>query len=800
MVDQTPQTNVTPAAGNPPVNTTPSVIPNPLEKGGNEGGFAAQQSQPAVQQPVSQRPQQTANITKPGSKISMKGILIWCAVIFMFVIGWLALVFYSLINNPTQLASVGLDPNTTKNLLQAFAVVFFGLLTFLGIGLLIVNLYRIITVKNKWKIWYIFGAFFGFILFILALVLGARVLNIVKGVSVDSMLDSDRLIMPYLQLKDGPKHIRNTENLNLIAPGNMFFALNKDYYNMRIVPGLWQITTEAIVLDCGNGQTLNMNLNTAQFEWACNYFKKWEYELTVDVSYINLLTSENLQETFPWGSLVFESEIDIKPIRSELMFNDTNSEMILGKAPIKVEFDANAVFRDFGLRDYLVTWDFDGDGKAEKQNVASATHIYNEAKVYNVFIRFPWLNDHIYTFPVRVEQSDVPICEVSLTKWEDNQYTIATSFLEKNVEITDYQFTILDRNNNDKIIDTIKNTNGSTNYTFPTAGNYSIQVNFLTEEDKQWICESEDVQVGVSDFQVNYDMYFKSPQSPEFQKIENEWTVFYEDGGLIVTEIPTVLRLEVNQVIPSPVGLTKKVSFDGKSVLSSDGNVFDFTISDSNNHEIILLVEDSTNGAKTEVSLPVRVDREDLIGVLLVKPDTVGTDPFEVTFDASTTILNDTSDEIVSFSWDFGDWSEKKLNFSESIITHTYRYDTENENGTFHPVLTIKTRKWRTTDVSPETDIIVKRSLQQLVINIDSHPAQVAKVWDKVMFSIEFNGLPTNISRNFWNSKTLSCKTRQECGNTSNIYLAPGTYQIRASVEYENQPTIEWNITLKVNP
>jgi len=637
-------------------------------------------------------------------------------------------------------------------------------------------------------------------LFILAIVLGAQVLNIVKGVSVDSMLDSDRLIMPYLQLKDGPKHIRNTENLNLIAPGNMFFALNKDYYTMRIVPGLWQITTEAIVLDCGNGQTLDMNLSTSQFEWACNYFTKWEYILTVDVSYINLLTSENLQEIFPWWSLIFESEINIKPIRSELMFNDTNTEMILGKAPVKVEFDANSVFRDFGLKDYLVTWDFDGDGKAEKQNSASVTHIYNEAKVYNVFIRFPWLNDHIYTFPVRVEQSDVPICEVALTKWEDNQYTISTSFLEKNVNISDYQFTILDRNNKDKIIDTIKNTNGSTNYTFPIAGNYSIQVKFLTEEDKQGMCESEDIQVWVSDFQVNYDMYFKSPQLPEFQKVENEWTVFYEDSWLIVTEIPTVLRLEINNVVPSPAGLTKQLSLDNKSVLSSDGNVFDFTISDSNDHEIIVLVEDSTNGAKTEISIPLRVDREDLIGVLLVQPDTVGTDPFEVTFDASTTILNDTSDEIVGFSRNFGDDSEPKLNFSESIITHTYRYDIENENGTFHPILTIKTRKGRMTTVSPETDIIVKRSLQQLVINIVSHPAQVAKVWDKVMFSIEFNGLPTNISRKFWDGKTLSCKTRQECWNTSNMYLTPGNYQIRASVEYENQPTIEGNITLKVNP
>lgn len=45
--------------------------------------------------------------------------------------------------------NVGLDPNTTKTLLQTFSVLFFGLLTFLGIGLLIVNLYRIITVKNK---------------------------------------------------------------------------------------------------------------------------------------------------------------------------------------------------------------------------------------------------------------------------------------------------------------------------------------------------------------------------------------------------------------------------------------------------------------------------------------------------------------------------------------------------------------------------------------------------------------------------------------------------------------------------
>ena len=80
------------------------------------------------------------------------------------------------------------------------------------------------------------------------------------------MLDSDRLVMPYLQLKDGPKHIRNTPNLNLIAPGNMFFMLNREYYNARILGTLGQITLQGVILNCGNGQTLNLNLSNRQFE------------------------------------------------------------------------------------------------------------------------------------------------------------------------------------------------------------------------------------------------------------------------------------------------------------------------------------------------------------------------------------------------------------------------------------------------------------------------------------------------------------------------------------------------------
>ncbi|MFA6255913.1 MAG: PKD domain-containing protein [Candidatus Absconditabacterales bacterium] len=755
------------------------------------------QEMPVQQPPV--RPQQTANITKPASKISMKGVIIGCGILFMFVVGGLTLVFYNLINNPTQLTSVGLDPATTKTLLQTFSVIFFGLLTFLGIGFLIVNLYRVITVKNKSKLGYIFGAFFGFLIFIFAIVLGARVITMVQNFSVENVLDSDKLIMPYIQFKDGPKYTRGDATLKLIAPATIYYTLNNTYFNSQILPPLGQVNFTEIFLDCGNGQKLTLNFTTAKFDGSCIYFKKGEYPLNLETSYINIPTSEKIQKTFPAGSIIFDSEIVVSPTKTDLTFNDAKTEMIVGKAPSKVQFDASAVFKDLGLNDYKIIWDFNGDGIPDKQNNASTTFVYNEAKLYNIYVRFPGLNNYIYTFPVRVEQSDVPVCEIIITQAEGKNYTVTTNFFDKTVNITNYQFDVLDRNNKDQVIDTIKNNNGTFSYQFRGAGLYAIQNTFLTEDDKQGQCESDDIQIGVSDFQVNYDTYFKSPQSPQFQKVGSQGIVSLVSGGLILTEIPTIIKLQVNQISPNIPTAAKKVLLDSKQLISTDGKTFEFTIDDNQDHEAKLIIEDTPSGAKTEISIPISVNRADIIGKLIVTPDTVGTDPFTVKFDASTTVVNDTSDEIVSFTWDFGDGTGGiKKDFSEAIISHTYRYDTKNNNGTYHPIVTIKTKKGREVTVSPENDIIVKRANQTLVITIPNYPAQVANIGDRVNFSIEFNGLPTEIRRDFGDGKTLTCNTRQECGTTTHVYAGVGTYLIRAAVAYSDQPTIDGTITMKI--
>ena len=197
--------------------------------------------------------------------------------------------------------------------------------------------------------------------------------------------------------------------------------------------------------------------------------------------------------------------------------------------------------------------------------------------------------------------------------------------------------------------------------------------------------------------------------------------------------------------------------------------------------------------------ITVRTKKNDIIGKLIVKPGTVGTDPFTVTFDASTTVINDPTDEIVYFTWDFGDGTGNiKQNTSQAVMTHTYRYDTANENGEYMPIVTIKTKKGREISISPENKIIVKKTIQTLKIDIPDYPAQIAPVGSVINFSLEINGSPIKIEWDFGNGKTFECESRGVCAQISTVYNQPGNYLVKAKITYPDQSVVEGNITLKV--
>jgi hypothetical protein len=471
--------------------------------------------------------------------------------------------------------------------------------------------------------------------------------------------------------------------------------------------------------------------------------------------------------------------------------------MVVGKVPNKVTFDATQVFKDLNLQDYKIIWDVNWDWTQERQNDATFTYVYKQAKLWDVNVRFPWLNNYIYTFPIRVEQSDVPVCEIIAKQINWTQYGFELNFIDNTASINEYQFDVIDKKSKEPL-DSIKINNPKFNFQFPWAWTYFINATFLTDEDKKWECESDDILVWWTDFNVLYDINFKSASSPNFELAnENTWKlVRLENGDLIIKEIPTIIKLTINEIQPNDIQATKKVLLDGKSILSTDNKNWETKIEDSLDHVLTIVVVNPDRWTKTEKNINIKIKRDDIIWKLKITPDTVWIEPFTVKFDASTTTLIDPADEIVYFTWNFGD-GEIKKNFSESIISHTYNYDAVKDNGEYKPILTIKTKKWRELSISPENNIIVKKQLATLKIHIDSHPAQVANIWDRVNFSLEINWMPLKIRRDFGNDKTLECNWR-ECIQTSQIFEKVWDYKIKAQVIYENKPNVDWEIALRV--
>ena len=276
----------------------------------------------------------------------------------------------------------------------------------------------------------------------------------------------------------------------------------------------------------------------------------------------------------------------------------------------------------------------------------------------------------------------------------------------------------------------------------------------------------------------------------------NEGDINFQNNTVTINEIPTILKVSLDNITPQTATMTKKVFLDDEPKLSLDDNNFELSLTENKTYQVRIVIEDSNRDMKSEETFSVEIKRDDIVGKLLVKPDTVGTDPFTVTFDASTTVVNDPDDEIVYFTWDFGD-GETKNDISQSVISHTYTYDYEKEAGNYYPTVTLSTKKGREITVSTDSPIIVKKEVKTFEINVDSHPSQQAKIGDTVQFSLDLDSLPTKIYWDFGDGNTLECKER-ECVETNKIYLEAGTYKIKVQIVDDKAPMSESSITLKV--
>ena len=134
-------------------------------------------------------------------KLSFKWIAIWCTTLFILLIWLFALLFFRVIQNPNSFKWM-INATTAIQLTQVFSIIFFGLLFLISLWILILNAYRIITIKNRNKIKEILWSILWFILLIATLVIGSTVFSKLRGITPDTFIKQNQLVSAYAILAE----------------------------------------------------------------------------------------------------------------------------------------------------------------------------------------------------------------------------------------------------------------------------------------------------------------------------------------------------------------------------------------------------------------------------------------------------------------------------------------------------------------------------------------------------------------------------------------------------------------------
>lgn len=727
---------------------------------------------------------------KRGTKISIRWFLLWCFVFLILLSGFIGLWLYYIIQNPEQIGW-NIDIDTVKQWLRIFAALFFWFLFFLWFWLVIVNAFRLSTTKEWWKWKFIIWLIFWILILIWSISWWIIILQNINNI-VWSELQTNNIVLIKVPVKNWTKYLHNTPGIVLIAPMSLTFELNRTIFDRTIINNIWNNQLRGVSLDCWNWQILVADPSSYQFIWSCLYQTKWTYNTNVIVQNLDNVTWVVQEAIFQAGTLSFNSEISITTANWAYTLNDAKNEINIWKAPSKLFIDASKIFEDFWLQTYEIDWDIDGDWAFDIKDDAVFTHNYKVPGIQKIYYTIPGLWTEIYEINFRVAQNDVPICEIEPEVIKDNTYNLIVKCDDLTTPIVEYSFEVFDQSLWRKI-STEKSQRPLYRYTFPKWWDYVIKLSYITNEWKIWKYETDNIKVWNVSHVISYSLYYKWVTSSKYELVDNNETkdLYLKNWELIIQKIPVEVQLTLDSIVPASNNTIVKVLFNQKPILSSDNNKnFNFTVNAKSEQEIIINVSEPNQPDNiTEISFPIKIEQSQIVWRLLANEWTVWFDPFEVTLDASTTTLTDPTDEIVFFTWDFGD-GEIKRDTSQWAIKHTYKYDTKNNNGEYNPKVTIKTKKWLLDTIFLDEPILVKKKNIEATIKSLSHLSQVAWVWETVFITLTTDWDPKKILWDFGNWDTLECAWR-ECLETSITYRNTGEYSIKANVEYS-----DWNETI----
>lgn len=764
---------------------------------------------------------------KSGSKnnFSFKKLAIWCGIVLLLILAGFFVTLVSLKKNPEALVWIWFSASSTKSVLQLFAWLLFGSIIILMLWLVVSNIYKLATIKNQSKLKNVGGLMWWILGLAIFWVAMALIFIEIGKIETNEQPIHYWMVWPYLiAWKEQYSKTGEVEwiinqykycdwTFPLIAPSEIKLTLNWDNYlswKQKLKEGN-QVASLALI--CGNQQwqklELNWDIDSIQnwssmvFNGWCFYWEKWEYIYSVNAK-VKTATGVNEVVVETW-TLNFVSEIQIK--QNKTIKSPINWEFILWKVPVKFSIDTTQVFRDLWLWTYHSVRYLNDDAIIDMTDKVSFDYTYLVPQVYYPAVSFPDLNkDLYYVFPIRTEQSDVPVCDIKLENlpWT-TKYSIYTDFVDKSSEsmIKSYSYNIVN-NSTDAVYDTLKDKGQNFTYTFPEKWAYKVVLNFITIDDKQWKCESDVIQLQKETFNVQYTLLSKDLSSSKYtEKCSSQGNVYDKCTAISLDSIPQSFQLQLNSITPS-YATTKKVVYLDDKPLFNDEDTYNFDLTEEWTFTLKIMVSDSSKWIDEQVkTITFTVKKPDIVGSLTItspdswEPIDEWFEPLTVILDASKTEINIPWDEIVYFTWDFGDW-EIKQNQQNWVMAHTYNYDYTKENGIFKPKVTIKTKQWYTKQIESPVILNVKKWLVDIELSSTSHPTRQAPVWKNVSFQAEFDWLPETMTWDFWDgSPVKTCPTRS-CAEVTHSFKEKWTYSVKLTLEFDAIQKVDKIMEFKV--
>lgn len=458
-------------------------------------------------------------------------------------------------------------------------------------------------------------------------------------VGIYLFLSSRKVIAPEtVQAVDIVTEPPNT--LGLTAPVTIKFDGSKlpiDSRKYEILSFLWNF---------GDGQTSTVQIPSHTYSTMGS--NNGRFDVKVDVSVRD--TGTQAESTLTYSTIVTISNVKLNAV--------FEASPEFGPAPLSVDFDASASSAPAGeIQAY--DWDFDNNNTFTDASGSTVSHTFEQVGIYTVNLR---VTDNTGQFAIvskdiEVQGPNLPTAVIDIPT-ADGKYYVGTQYSfqgEKssspNGKITGYQWDFGDQ--------TPKASTRTATHTYKAAGDYIVALTVTDSEGGKG--------------QTTKTITVENPVGAPIAAFTTVPPQAKEGDGFISGTVPFEVsfdgspsKQEFGQIVDY------KWDFDGDGKEDAAGKQVKYVYNTPGNYNATLTVFDAENKEGSTL-LVVRVAAQGLQARLAADP-VEGVVPLTVVFDASGSSYP--AGQIVSYEWEFGDGTPKRIDVSKV----TYRYT---QIGTF---------------------------------------------------------------------------------------------------------------------